>query len=167
MHHHIRSTNATESFFRTVRRRTDQIDTFTRRYQLSLDCLGGDARHSVVKDRCLVSGFRRTVGGRKQPANDGWLGRSFFVFPVGLEVPAFMRGDGAQSSLKHRASLPLETILSADSAPDRPSLACGFGKVRDQAGRAFPKQIRDTMKDRLLQKQTIPLCRRRQAGEGG
>ncbi len=29
MHHHIRSTNAIESFFRTVRRRTDQIDTFT------------------------------------------------------------------------------------------------------------------------------------------
>ena len=29
MHHHIRSTNATPSFFRTVRRRTDQIDTFT------------------------------------------------------------------------------------------------------------------------------------------
>ena len=29
MHHHIRSTNAIESFFRNVRRRTDQIDTFT------------------------------------------------------------------------------------------------------------------------------------------
>lgn len=29
MQHHIRSTNAIESFFRTVRRRTDQIDTFT------------------------------------------------------------------------------------------------------------------------------------------
>ena len=29
MHHHIRSTNAIESFFRTVRRRTDHIDTFT------------------------------------------------------------------------------------------------------------------------------------------
>jgi putative transposase len=29
MHCHIRSTNAIESFFRTVRRRTDQIDTFT------------------------------------------------------------------------------------------------------------------------------------------
>ena len=29
MHHHIRSTNATPSFFRTVRRRTDHIDTFT------------------------------------------------------------------------------------------------------------------------------------------
>jgi transposase-like protein len=29
MHRHIRSTNAIESFFRNVRRRTDQIDTFT------------------------------------------------------------------------------------------------------------------------------------------
>lgn len=29
MHHHIRSTNAIESFFRNVRRRTDHIDTFT------------------------------------------------------------------------------------------------------------------------------------------
>jgi transposase-like protein len=29
MHHHIRSTNAIESFFRNVRRRTDQIDSFT------------------------------------------------------------------------------------------------------------------------------------------
>ena len=29
MHHHIRSTNATPSFFRNVRRRTDHIDTFT------------------------------------------------------------------------------------------------------------------------------------------
>ncbi|HEX6483751.1 MAG TPA: transposase [Ktedonobacteraceae bacterium] len=29
MHHHIRSTNATPSFFRTARRRTDHIDTFT------------------------------------------------------------------------------------------------------------------------------------------
>ena len=29
MHRYIRSTNAIESFFRNVRRRTDQIDTFT------------------------------------------------------------------------------------------------------------------------------------------
>src|SRR5215470_17891225 len=29
MHRHIRSTNPLESFFRNVRRRTDQIDTFT------------------------------------------------------------------------------------------------------------------------------------------
>src|SRR6266436_3686289 len=29
MHRHIRSTNTIESFFRNVRRRTDQIDTFT------------------------------------------------------------------------------------------------------------------------------------------
>ena len=29
MHHHIRRTNAIESFFRNVRRRSDQIDTFT------------------------------------------------------------------------------------------------------------------------------------------
>lgn len=37
IHHHIRSTNATPSFFRNVRRRTDHIDTFTTAHQLSVD----------------------------------------------------------------------------------------------------------------------------------
>ena len=79
MHRHIRSTNAMESFFRNVRRRTDQIDTLYFGKQLSLDCLGCDARDSFVKDFCLVIGFRRKAGGGvcKQPADDGWLGRDF------------------------------------------------------------------------------------------
>ena len=54
MHHHIRSTNATPSFFRNVRRRTDHIDTFTTETScLSIGCRC-DARHSLVKDCCLV-----------------------------------------------------------------------------------------------------------------
>jgi len=44
------------------------------------------------------------------------------------------------------AFLPLSPMLSADSAPVRPHLTSGVGKVRNQAGGAFPKPIRDTMK---------------------
>src|SRR6266446_1738306 len=80
MHRHIRSTNAIESFFRNVRRRTDQIDTLYFGNQLSLDCLARDARDSFVKDCCLVIGLRRKAGGKvcKQPADNGWLGRAFW-----------------------------------------------------------------------------------------
>jgi putative transposase len=50
MHRYIRTTNAIESFFSNVRGRTDQIDAFTRRHQLSHHCLGGDARYTFAKN---------------------------------------------------------------------------------------------------------------------
>jgi len=50
MHRSIRSTIAIESFFSNVRQRTDQIDAFTRRYELPDHCVGRDARYSLVQD---------------------------------------------------------------------------------------------------------------------
>src|SRR2546423_15683907 len=89
MHRYIRSSNASESFFRNVRRRTDHIDTLYFGNQLSLDCLGCDARHSFVKDFCLVIGFRRKAGEvvSSQPSSTG-LGGPFclFCWPASLVV---------------------------------------------------------------------------------
>ncbi len=83
MHRHIRSTNAIESFFRNVRRRTDQIDTLYFGNQLSLDCLGCDARHSFVKDCCLVSRFRRKAG-VEATSRQRLAWEDFFVCSAGL-----------------------------------------------------------------------------------
>jgi putative transposase len=50
MHRYIRTTNAIESFFSTVRQRTDQIDTRANRNELPERRVGGDARHSPPED---------------------------------------------------------------------------------------------------------------------
>jgi len=49
MHRYIKTTNAIESLFSNVRQRTDQIDVFTRRVELSDHRLGNDRRHSTSK----------------------------------------------------------------------------------------------------------------------
>ena len=50
MHRYIRSTNAIESLFSNVRSRTDQMDAFTRRYELPDHRLGRDAGYSLAQD---------------------------------------------------------------------------------------------------------------------
>jgi hypothetical protein len=78
----------------------------------------------------------------------------------------FPAREGAERS--HRVNQCVtapQTMLSADPAPDRPYLVCGFGKVLDQVGGTFPKQIRDKMKDRFLQKETVSSGRSIQAVE--
>jgi hypothetical protein len=48
MYRHIQTTNAIESLGSLVRERTDQIDAFTRRVQLSDHCLGDDPGHPLA-----------------------------------------------------------------------------------------------------------------------
>lgn len=50
MYRYLRSTNAIESLFSNVRQRTDQIDAFTRRYQLPDHRVGGAAGYSLAQD---------------------------------------------------------------------------------------------------------------------
>ncbi len=52
----------TPSLWSLVRQRTDQIDAFTRRYQLPDDCLGGDARYSLAKDSGRLTPEAKEIG---------------------------------------------------------------------------------------------------------
>ena len=62
MHRSIGSTNAIESFLSNVRQRTDQIDAFTRRHQLSGHRLGHDAGYSFAQDSGLLRAEHVAVG---------------------------------------------------------------------------------------------------------
>jgi hypothetical protein len=73
MHRYIRTTNAIESFFSNVRQRTDQIDTFTRRYQLPDDRLGGHAGHPCAKDSRQLTVKHCLELAEMQPAAKGDL----------------------------------------------------------------------------------------------
>ncbi len=171
MHRHIRSTNAIESFFRNVRRRTDQIDTLYFGNQLSLDCLGRDARDSFVKDCCLVIGLRRKAGGNvcKQPADNGWLGRAFCFscWPATLVSGSWSlvhllffisQSDCSRSYLFHfgvlsRASLFLSTAVSLHNYRDGLFFTCfrsNFKPMRSSS--AIPKSPNLTESHRSLRK---------------
>lgn len=87
MHWHIQTTNVIESLFSNVRQRTDQIDVFTRRVQLSSNRLGHDAGYPFAQN--LSVAFLRTdhCCSRKQPAGMDGLGRGSFFAPRVARLP--------------------------------------------------------------------------------
>lgn len=79
MHRSIRSTNAIESLFSNVRQRTDQIDAFTRRYELPDHCVGGDAGYSPAQDSRRLIAEAGEVEANQQPAGKAGSGGGVFV----------------------------------------------------------------------------------------
>lgn len=77
MHRYIRSTNAIESLFSHVRQRTDQIDAFTRRYELPDHCVGGDAGYSPAQDSRRLIAEAGEVEVNQQPAGKAGSGEAF------------------------------------------------------------------------------------------
>jgi hypothetical protein len=86
MHRYIRSTNASESLWSLVRQRTDQIDAFTRRVQLSHDCLGRDAGYPPTKDPSRLTVHCSLSSVYQQPTEKGGV-RGDIVCPSSWVTP--------------------------------------------------------------------------------
>lgn len=110
----------TPSLFSNVRQRTDQIDAFTRRYELPDHCVGGDAGYSLAQDPGRLTTARGLLSAHEQPAEEGGSEGDGFCAPGGTHArravssvtPAFLP-EGAPWRTQERGQ------LRQDEAPRR------------------------------------------------